>query len=81
MARTASVGEKTELGEKFEIAVSNIVVGKKHYSFDYVIYRTRLNGHLERNEGKYDGSHSRAPQTMRKYLREGGAVELALDRI
>lgn len=61
--------------EAITVTTSNYKVGKRTFSFDYEIHR---NGDLVAKE-HYNSSHTRAPQTIRKYLREGYATEIALE--
>lgn len=61
--------------EQIVVETKNIKVGKNFYSFDFKVWR---NGKLIR-KGSYDSGHSRAPQTIRRYLNRGGATELVLE--
>lgn len=63
--------------ENFKIEISKISVGKRYYSFNYSLFR---NGVLVKKDD-YASSHERSPQTMRKYLRNGYAAELVLERL
>lgn len=63
--------------ENFKIEISKISVGKRYYSFNYILFR---NGVLIKKD-EYASTHSRSPQTMRKYLRNGYAAELVLERL
>lgn len=60
--------------ETFKIITWDYKVGKRYYSFNYKIYR----GRKLLDEGRYDSTHSRSPQTMRKYLNTGYASELII---
>lgn len=64
-----------KLKETIKVEIWDIKVGKRYYSF---MYRVQRNGKWIPNYA-YDSSHSRAPATMRKYLKNGGAVELILE--
>jgi len=63
---------KNKIKEIIKIEIWDIKVGKRYYSF---MYRTQRNGKWT-PEFAYDSSHSRAPSTMRKYLKNGGAVNI-----
>lgn len=63
--------------KKLDIIISNIKVGKKYYSFDYVF---KENGVIT-DKGNHDASHSRSPQYMRKHLKAGYAIELIMQKI
>jgi len=60
--------------ETIKVQTSNYRVGKRTFSFDYKLYR---NGVLIQ-EGHYNSTHIRAPQTIKKYLENGYATELVL---
>lgn len=62
--------------EHVKVVIANIKVGWKYYSFDYYLER---NGNAVAKD-TYESDHERSPQTMRKYLRNGGAVELVLEK-
>lgn len=60
--------------ERFKITTYNFKVSKRTFSFDYQIER---NGKVV-EEQHYNSSHSRAPQTIKKYLEQGYATEIVL---
>lgn len=60
--------------ETFKVEINDLVVGKIWYSFGYTIWR---NGVIV-IENIYNSSHSRSRNTMVRFLKNGGAVELAL---
>jgi len=64
-----------KIKETIKAEIWDIKVGKKYYSFKY---RVNRNGKWT-PEYNYDSSHSRSPSTMRKYLRNGGAVDIIME--
>ena len=64
-----------KIKETIKAEVWDITVGKRYYSFWYRTYR---NGKWSKKFA-YDSSHSRSPSTMRKYLKNGGAVNIIME--
>jgi len=60
-----------------QIDIDNIKVGRRYYSFDYKFWN---NGKLI-EEGSYDRSHSRSPNSIRKWLKDHWAYEIVLEKI
>lgn len=73
--RTSREKSNDRIRETMRAEIWNIKVGKGYYSF---MYRTQRNGKWTAEYG-YDSSHSRAPATMRKYLKNGGAVDIIME--
>lgn len=66
--------------ETIKVDVTNLVVGEKYFQFDYLFVRYSLASNHAISSGTYSSTHSRAPATMRKYLKNGYAVDLVLQR-
>lgn len=62
--------------ETFIVNTSNFIIGKRSYSFTYELFR---NGKRIACE-KYDATHTRHRETIKRYLMDGGAAELVLQR-
>lgn len=67
--------KKGLIKETIKAEIWDIKVGSRYYSF---MYRTQRNGKWTPSYA-YDSSHSRAPATMRKYLKSGGAVNTIME--
>jgi hypothetical protein len=63
--------------ETYKTVISEISVGKRYFSFSYLLYR---NGKLVA-DSTYSSSHTRSPSFMRKTLRNGYASDLVLESI
>lgn len=61
----------------FKVEIMNIRVGKKFYSFNYNLRRNQVLV----EQGVYSSSHSRSPNSIRKWLKEGWGAELVLGMI
>lgn len=68
--------KRSPITEHIKVSTSNHKVGKRYFSFDYELKR---NG-VTIDKGHYSNSHSRAPQTIRRYLKSGYATELILQK-
>ena len=54
--------------------VDNIIVGKRYYSFNYRLF---INNKLVKDT-TFDTSHSRSPNSIRKWLKKDWAYDLIL---
>ena len=68
-----SLGTKVE---HIKITTYNYRVGKRTFSFDYDVER---NGYPVAQKAHYNSSHSRSPNTIRRYLENGYGTEIVLE--
>lgn len=61
--------------ELIKVMVWDIKVGKRYYSFKFRYCRGQ-----KCLGGDYDSSHSRSVAFMRKYLENGGAITIVVER-